>query len=72
MLGARVREALATATLPEGAKLETFGAGKERWIGTAVASYEEGRTLVDTTAVRLPDERPKLLCAVPAKRRPYK
>lgn len=69
--GEKVRAAMKTATLPEGARLQTFGAWSRRWIGTRVRSWEEGRKLVDTTVVRLPDERPKLLCARPEKIRPY-
>lgn len=68
----RAREGLATATLPEGTTLETFGADRERWIGARMPSYAAGRALVDATIVRLPDERPKLLCASPDKRRPYR
>jgi hypothetical protein len=69
--GEKVRAAMKTATLPAGAKLQTFGAWSLRWIGTRVPSWDEGRKLVDTTKVRLPDERPKLLCARPEKIRPY-
>jgi hypothetical protein len=69
--GEKVRAAMKTATLPDGAKLQTFGAWSLRWIGTRVPSWEEGRKLVDATKVRLPDERPKLLCARPEKIRPY-
>lgn len=68
---ARLKPLIAGTTLPEGAQLELIGKPGKRWIGTLVPSYEAGRKLVDAAIVRFPQERPKLLCAIPDKRAPY-